>query len=271
MTDQSEVQEVSAETTGQMPAEVTETEQAETEIEEEFSIETVERKFFPPDQLEAAAALISQIQSVVEPDMIRFNFDPDEQEVPDGYGLATVPISERQPGGKGNMTVGIVIAAVPDPELIANHEKGQGFIRDVVQDYFLAKVANAARPKATGVPTTLPFSVDDYIERRRGRESLKTFTEIAPLYVKALREKGLKMLTQALLRQILQSKVFAEQFNRNLEERNFWSGVLDKMIAKASSKSLDPAVLANWKATRDQVQAIDVSELDVDELDEMVA
>ena len=239
--------------------------------DDKFTIDKIERKFYPPDKLQEATEMIAAIQEIVVENNIRFNFDPDKQEVPEGYGLATVPISERVPGGKGNKFIGVVIAAVPDPGTIADHEKGGPFIREVVTDYFLAKIANAARPKATGVPAILPFSIEDYLERRRGRESLKTFTELAPRYVKALREKGLKMLNQALLRQILQSKIFSTQFNEKLEERDFWSSLLDKMIAKSQANNLDPAVLENWRNTRDEIEAVDVSDLDVDELDEMVA
>ena len=273
MTDQSEGHTVSQETTGEMPVDMaTDANATETNSEDEtFTIESVERKFYPPTKLAEATEMINTIQEAVAEERIRWNFDPEKQTVPDGYGLATVPISERQPGGKGNRTIGVIIAAVPDPETISSHEKGGPFIREVIVDYFLAKIANAARPKATGVPTSLPFSIDDYLERRRGRESLKTFTELAPRYVKALREKGLKMITQPLMRQILQSKIFSQQFNDKLEDRQFWAGLLEKMIEKAKSSDLDPAVLENWRDTRDQVEVVDVSDLDVDELDQMVA
>ncbi len=246
----------------------TETEPS-TEEAKPFTIDDVDRRFFSPEDLTDAQKAVDQVQEHVPAKMVQWNFNPEKDEVPSGYGLAIVPISQRKLGGEGNETIGVVIAAVPDPSLIAGHEKGPEFIREVITDFFLAKVANAARPKASGT-STLPFSIIDYIERRRGRESLKVFTELAPIYVKALREKGLKMLTQALLRQILQSKVFAEQFNRKLEAKGFWSGVLDKMVEKAKVKGLDPAVLVNWHDTRELAEAIDIDDLDVDELDELV-
>ena len=42
------------------------------------------------------------------------------------------------------------IVAIPDPAMVLDHEKGKAFVADLIVDQFLAKVANAAKPKEDG-------------------------------------------------------------------------------------------------------------------------
>ncbi len=241
-----------------------------TDDDDAFTLDDVTKRYFSPDQLVEAQTVLSQIVDAAEEGEIKRNFDP-EKSFPEGYGLAVIPLSRRgDTPGAGNITIGVAIAAIPDPEMVGSHDKGAEFIRAVITDTFISKVANACRPRADGTTApTIPFDIMDFLESRRGRESLKAFSEIAPRFVKALRQKGIRYMTAQLLRQTLVSKQFAEtQFEKIPQEA--WQKVLDGMIVKAKEAGLDPAVLVNWLATRDATEVADIGEIDLDEFDNLV-
>ncbi len=236
-----------------------------------FTMDSIVKKYFSPDNLQEAQDYLATVTSVCDEGTIKRNFEASDP-FPEGYGLAIVPISRRgSEPGSGNIAIGVVVAAIPDPEIVAAHEKGGEFIRSAIVDVFMAKVANACRPRPDGtVASTFPFSIEDFIESRRGRENMKAFSEIASIFVKALREKGIRYMTPQLLRQTLQSTAFAEaQFEKI--SQSAWQRVLDAMIVKAKAEGLDPAILVNWKKTRDQIEMMEIGDLDLDDLDEMVA
>lgn len=270
MTDQSETQEVTAENTGEMPAAMVSGETATAAEDAKFTLGDVTRRYFSPDQLpKEASDYLKKVIEVAAIGEIKRNFDP-EKPFPEGYGLAFIPLSKRDASGKGNITIGIAVAAIPDPELVGAHEKGGEFIRDAITDVFMAKIANACRPRADGTTApTIPYEIMDFLESRRGRETLKAFSEIAPIFVKALRKKGIRFMTAQLLRQTLQSKQFAEsQFEKIPQEA--WQKVLDGMIVKAKSEGHDPAVLVDWKQTRDATEVPDIGELTAEDFDNLV-
>jgi len=242
--------------------------ETETDSEDGFTLEDVTKRYFAPDQLSEAQDYLGKVVEVAKAGQIKRNFDP-EKPFPDGYGLAVVPLSKRTEG-VGNVTIGIAIAAIPDPELVGNHEKGGEFIRSAITDVFMAKVANACRPRADGTTApTIPFEISDFLESRRGRESLKAFSEIAPAFVKALRKKGIKFMTAQLLRQTLQSKQFAEtQFEKIPQEA--WEKVLDGMAIKAKAEGHDPAVLVNWRETRNSTEVAEIGDLTAEDFDDLV-
>ncbi len=237
-----------------------------------FKLGDVVKRYFSPDQLQdEAQAAVSKIVAIAKTGEIKRNFNPEEP-FPEGYGLAVIPLSKRNTTdpGSGNITIGVAIAAIPDPEMVGAHDKGGDFIRAIITDTFISKVANACRPRADGTTApTIPFEIMDFLESRRGRESLKAFSEIAPRFVKALRKKGISYMTAQLLRQTLQSKQFAEtQFEKIPQEA--WQKVLDGMVVKAREAGLDPAVLVNWQETRDATEVADIGEIDLEEFDNLV-
>jgi hypothetical protein len=61
---------------------------------------------------------------------------------------------------------------------------------------------------------------------------------------------------------VLQSSAFASSQFEKISQEN-WVTLLDAMVALANKKGLDPAVLVNWKETRDET----VVDMDEDELD----
>lgn len=236
----------------------------ETEVET-FGLDDIERRYFSPDQLDGDAQdyinLVTSIPNVA----IKSNFD---DEVPTGFGLCVMPISKR--GEEGTEVIGVVIAAIPDPETIAQHEKGADFIKDVILSTTMAKVANAVRPRANGTTAgSIPFSIESFIEGGRRSGSLKTYTAIASKFVKALKAMGLKFITSGILKQTLSSASFAESQFANIDQEN-WEKVLANMVAFAKSEGLDPAILDHWTATRNEAEAEVDNELDFSAFDEMV-
>jgi len=271
------VETVSSEQVGEMPAGVAAMPATASDgtdgsgsDESKFTLEDVTKRYFAPDQLADANEVLAKIVAIATVGQIKRNFEPDAP-FPDGYGLAIVPLSKRHPDGKtGNVTIGVAVAAIPDPETVGQHEKGSEFIRSAITDVFMAKVANACRPRADGTTApSIPYEITDFLESRRGRETLKAFSEIAPLFVKALRKKGITFMTAQILRQTLQSKQFAEvQFEKIPQDA--WQKVLDGMIVKSKAEGHDPQILINWKDTRDSTEVADIGELTAEDFDDLV-
>lgn len=225
------------------------------EEEKAFGKDDIDRRYFRPTELQDAQNYVNKIMTI-EGIEVKRNFDP-EKGLNDGFGLGIIPISKRvetEEGGK-NVVQFVAICAVPDIQVVVNHEKGQNFVSDVVHDHFMSKAANAFRIRPDGsTAASVPETLEDFITSMKGKEGLKTFTEIAPTFVGALKKKGIKFMTPALLRQTLQSTAFAaSQFEKINQES--WVKLIDSMIAFAKEKALDPAILVSWKETRDQKQS----------------
>jgi hypothetical protein len=88
------------------------------------------------------------------------------------------------------------------------------------------------------------------------------------LYVKALKAKGLKLISKALLRQILASSAFAQQQYPRLPQEN-WVHVLNSMIGHAAKDSIDVSGLQHWIDTRD-TETVDMKDVDLTDIDSLV-
>jgi len=246
------------------------TEETETEETEDFNLQDVERIYYGPDELENASVAINEIMANVDGKNVTFNFKPDDaSSIPDGFGLAIVP-NTRRVEGQGVVTYGVTVAAMPDPSTVLANENGEDFVRKLVTENLLSKVANSSRQRPDGTSGTLPVSLADFMEARRGRgEGLKTYTAIASHFVKALRKKGLKLINAQILRNCLQSAMFAtEQFEKI--EQSQWELVLNLMIAKANEQKLDPAILNDWKDKRDAFEIESNEDVDFGDLADLI-
>lgn len=233
----------------------TASENAETS-ETEFTLENIKKAYFPPSELEAAEAYLNQCSDVTDLEM---NFKP-ENGITEGYGLAIFPISKRGEGDEGNVVIGACAAEVPDFDMLVNHEKGAEFIRETVMDKLIAKVANAVRPRADGSKAgSIPHSITDFLESQRGRENIKAFTATAPTMVKVLRKRGIGFMHTGLLRQVLQSRQFAENQFPNIKQ-DTWLHVGQHMISLAKKDGIDPAVIQNWLDNRENEAAVEVED-----------
>lgn len=251
---------------------VNETETAtEAAAVEAPSLETIEKANFTSSQLDAAQAAVGKATEIAAANNcpVTYNFDI-EADFPAGYGIAIDHIAKR--GANGNEILGILVAAIPDYETVANFEGGMDFIKEKALDAMLAKLKNAVRPRGEDntVSASVPFSVTDFITSNRPEGVLVAFRALAPAYVKMLKKKGLTLMTEAILRQTLQSAAFAEQnFPKITQDK--WSTILDSMIEKATSEGKAVGILEEWKATRDSAELpsadVDLSDLDFDKLD----
>jgi hypothetical protein len=229
-------------------------------------LQELKREYFPPSDLEKAQEKVGVAIQIATANNITpvYNFDT-EADFPEGYGLAILPIKERDEQ-RGNVVRGLCVAAMPDPATVAAHDKGESFIRDAVVGTFLSKLANSVRPRSDGTTAaSVPYTVEDFITSARAAESLAAFRELAPQYVKALKKKGLSIITSPILRQVLSSAQFAEQQFPHIDGAK-WDGVLDKMITKAKEKGLDSGIMDHWKSTRAEVE-ISMGDFDLDGLD----
>lgn len=240
--------------------------------EAEATIQDVERQYFSPDELEKG---VSAVQVAIELATKAgakpiYNFDPNA-DFPAGCGLAIIPISKRdKEGERGNIVENVAIAAVPEPSTIAALEGGNQWIYDTLVSALIGKVANAVRPRGEKGTTagTIPSAPIDFItSQRTSGESLTAWRELCNKFVSALRKKGLVTVNAQTLRQILQSKEFAESIFPKVKQE-VWVNVLDAMIARAEKDKMEPGILKVWKETRDST-SIEVPELDVSDLNNL--
>lgn len=233
--------------------------------EKAYSLADVERVYFAPSQLgsDAARETFAKITALDAP--MRSNFDMNA-EMPEGYGIFIIPISQRQNGETQN--TGIALFAVPDMDAVAlKSEAGMNFIRASYMSALAVKIANSVRPRKDGsTAASIPYAQEDFFESMRGSgESLKTFNTLAPDVVKTLRARGLSRITAPQLRSVLQSKTFAEATFPKVDQA-VWVKLLVLMINIANQKNLSTDLLVNWQRTRDEAtpdeETLDLSALD---------
>ncbi|HFD32050.1 MAG TPA: hypothetical protein ENJ28_04980 [Gammaproteobacteria bacterium] len=234
---------------------------------ETVSMQDIEKKYFPPEQLEAGSNYINEVMEICSAENVEpvFNFDTDG-EFPDGYGLSIIPLTKRIPE-RGNSTYGVVIAAVPTVELLASEEAGTNYINKIVTDSLLKQIAAGAKPRDEGAQIAIPFKLEEFTTTSRS-SGLAAFNLVASDYVKALKTKGLKFMSKPLLRQVLSSAQFAEQQFPRITQEN-WQVVLNSMMQHVKAKGVDTGVLNHWLNTRDEVE-IDVTDIDLTDLDSMI-
>lgn len=237
-------------------------------MSKEKTMQDISKQYFSADNLEAGSNAVNEAVELVakENGMQQFNFDPNA-DFPAGYGLAIIPINQRNEATGSTDTIGVSIAAIPDFNLLDSSEAGKEYIRDTVQAALMAKLANAVRPrKDATAPASIPFTVEDFITSNRAEGVLVAFRKLAGAYVKVLKNGGLKLMTPDILRQVFQSSAFAGQQFPKVPQEN-WVRLLDSMIAKATEQGMAVGMLAEWKATRDTAGLPEVDEIDLSDMD----
>jgi len=237
------------------------------EDETKVTLQDIEKKYFPPAQLEAGTDYINAVMEIADAENVEpvFNFNPEET-FPEGYGISIVPLTKRVPE-RGNLTYGVVIAAVPTVELLSSEDAGMNWVEKVVTDSLVKQVSASAKPKEDGAMISIPFKISEFITSARS-SGLAAFNLVATDYVKALKTKGLKFMSKALLRQVLASAQFAEQQFPRISQEN-WQMVLQSMSQHVQAKGAEVGILTHWANTRNET-TIDVSEIDLTDLDSMI-
>jgi hypothetical protein len=230
--------------------------------------DAIKKQYFDSKKIDAAQDAIGIVSAIAEEHSLKmvFNFDV-EAPFPDGYGIAIAPISKREKST--NHVLGVAIAAIPDVATVQEVEGGIQFVHDCAVTAMIAKLSNSVRPRGDSGETaaSIPFSVTDFITTNRPDGVLLSFRALAPLYVKMLKKKGLKLMTESILRQCLQSAAFAEQQFSKIDQDK-WEKILSSMVATAEKEGLAAGMLLEWQKTRDsatlQDDDVDLSDLDFD-------
>lgn len=235
--------------------------------QEEPTLQDIERKHFAYENIEqgneyAQSAIALAEKAGVEPVL---NFDP-EQDFPEGYGLAILPLTERVPE-RGNVTKGLCIAAIPSVAQVLETDSGQSWVTKQITDAMIRQVVSSAKPKDESAVASLPLKVEDFTTSSRS-SGLAGFNAVASIYVRALKEKGLQFINKGLLKQVLVSSSFAEsQFPRIAQEN--WVTVLQSMITHAAKEGFEAGNLSHWLKTRDQVE-VSTADIDLSDIEDMV-
>lgn len=232
------------------------------------TMQDVKRAFFGVANLAAGQVAAQEAADLVskENGKIVFNFDA-EKGLPEGYGLAIIPIAKKDEAKQERVTTGVCIAAIPELSSLNTTAEGADFVRLALADVLIAKIANAVRPRADGsTANVIPFSVADFITSNRPEGILAGFNAVAPAFVAVLKTKGLSLMTKELLRQILSCTAFAKAQHPKIPQSS-WVAILQGMIKSASDKGLTVAALEQWIESRDtagmpQAEDVDLSDLD---------
>lgn len=241
----------------------------ETPAQKAPTLQDIKKQFFSGEQLgEAETAIQNAINAAdaIEGAKVIWNFDP-AKDMEEGYGIIIQPINQRDPELNKTVVVGVGIGAVPEYAKIADVKTGADWIRQTVENAIQAKFANAIRPKADGESAaSVPFSVDDFITSQRAEGVLVAYRKLAKSFIELLRKKGLKLMNEQLLRQVLQSAAFAEQHFPSIKQE-VWDTILGKMVTMAEKENLAPGMLVEWKATRATAGLPEVQDIDVTDFD----
>lgn len=187
------------------------------------------------------------------------NFNFAEQQLPEGYGVAIVPVAQRVevPGQdeKKSKTAIIGICAIPSVQLLSETETGSEFLVDAVNNALTSRLASLLRQSLNRDhgELVLPLTVEDFAEGGRRSEANKAFNELAPFWVDALKKHGFKPMTVSILRQLLSSAPYASTVFPDIQQET-WEGVIHKMIAAAEKKGLPASGLRAWLETRKDVE-----------------
>jgi len=238
----------------------------------EATMQDIKKQVFAPSQMEAAQTEAQRCMELVTKDggVTQFNFDP-EKEFPAGYALAILPLNKKDAVSKKTVTVGVCVGAVPTVELLKETAEGLAFADDAVVTALSAKLANAARPRDGATEAaSLPYSVTDFITTNRPEGVLVAFRKLAGSYVKLLKERGMRLMNEATLREIMQSAAFAEQLFPNVPQAT-WEKILDSMIAQAEKLDMIAGQMVDWKETRTTAgmpidEELDLADLDLSDL-----
>lgn len=253
-----------------IPVDETETETDEELFADDDDETKITKQFFPPSELETANKVLAQLEARgIEP---TFNFDPAGEFPSETHGLLIAPINKRVPDGdtgeQKTIAVGCLAAAVPTVAAILAHgEAGKAFIDQAVERLLFATVANAVRPRDGAMPAgKAPFTIEEFITPRRGNDELQAFGKISKMFVKGLKDKGLKRMTAGLLKDCVSCAENAKQFFPNIPQQT-WVKLLEMMAGKAAEKKLPVAIFLDWTASRDNATGLgDVDGLDLDGL-----
>lgn len=188
--------------------------------------------------------------------IVESNVNINDFNVPDGFGVMIVPITERDTSEKklGNVTKAIGVYVVPTMDAVMAYGEGKGreFVVNAYEQALLRKLTPAVKTRRAGNDVALPSKLEEFVESQRGGTDGKAFTKLAPKMVAALKQRGLSNINPNILKMVLSSKAAATALFPKFENSGNWVKVLNILIAEATKENLDVTQMNNWLATRDQ-------------------
>lgn len=239
----------------------TETEtDGEEEGEEDEGLNALKTVYYRPavlaaenTQSELAAVFALCNEHEIEPTM---NHDFSEA-IPEGYGVAVLPIKHRKDAkeGGGNVVSAVAVTILPDPAFVAQTEAGKNFISQSVIDSFVRRIKGAVKDvMARKDGATLPLSMDSFIAARRASDLMKAWSFISGDLVETLKQAGFKNSINArTLKSVFESAAFAKAFFPRIKQEN-WEALLSQAAATVAEAGHDPAILRHWLETRDAAE-----------------
>lgn len=237
-------------------------------------LEAINQRVLSDDEVEKVVGSI--MENCAETDIpLHFTFDADA-DFPETHQMCVIPVKEQHKKGtkdaNGNPLVGrylvrMIVGAIPRYNAVVALENGQTFIQNVLEEQFCNTLKKAVVLSVEDNRAT-PFEVADFLETGRGTGVWKTFSEVGPIYVGALKklDKGLKVLTLPLLRQVLSVRSVAEHMFPATDQA-VWEEILRRMIETAKEMKLDPSVIVNMLNTRndaaEKTVAVDLEKLQI--------
>ena len=234
-----------------------------------------ERKYFSPDELEAASEYIYAMQSVMPDEVTLVSWTGDE--LPDGYGMHIVQLrremvvnqvdddsaSEKK---KVRVPYAIIVWPVPSVELFQVNSKGSEYILNEINSALADQIVRPLRNKDASefemLKTEIPFNILDYAENsRKGSGIYGVYNELAKDAVKKI--KGHKTLgktsfgrnlTPQILRTCLSSKAAANSLAKQLEDIGFFSNILNELQNAAEALGKPVTVFEDWRSTREDTE-----------------
>jgi hypothetical protein len=198
------------------------------------------------------------------------NWDAEGEEMPENRNLAIIPVAPKR-GAEPN---GIAISAQPTLDaLLAHGEEGVKFVHETIAKALMGRTRSALRAMikaGNSAVASLPVTIADFITVQSRDQGLGAFREISKPYITHLQTKGFSMLDQKQLRAIFMSAQYAATSYPNTPATS-WSGLLDRCIAAATAKNLDPGAMLAWRDTRDAFSVSAGGDFDVDEIEAMIA
>lgn len=211
-----------------------------------------ERQYFKPSRFNEGLETLKEIQKASIP--VITNFD-DVAAIPKEHGLLLQPVLERNKAKKGGPLVltSYIAAHVPDLSVVSTTDQGTEYLYDALMESFARRLKqDVAQAEASHMKPKLPTTVEEFTSKEQ-RDNL--FQNLMQETVRKLKAQGgsLNLITQAILRNVLQSATFAKGMFPGIPQED-WEGVINSMITQAKETNVDTSILDDWKAKRADVE-----------------
>ena len=231
---------------------------------EALTLDDVKKKVFDSGNFEGVMNELAKF-SHIENLQVERNFDEFE-EIPDGFSIVITPVAENitKEGEKGRrVKSGIQVFAIPTVEALlqSGNEHAVRYVADRIQDALVAKAKNSV-----GSEDGLPLAIGDFVRSGRGDGTLAVFNDMAPGLVKVLKTKGFKHLDQKTLRRVFESASFSEKEYPKVSQKT-WSGILGRLVEKATAEGDDPSFFADCVANRANKDFSETEDIDLTDLE----